>query len=555
MIHRGVAAFALFSAAVYFASSLVAADVAARVVDRTGFLAAILSLAWLVVVAAVPLLRTINRHRATVLFAIPSAVLVHLYQPHVFKIEPDEYVIGATAKHMATHGRASTVVEAWRAPEGQAATSLLVDKRPLAFPALVALVHATTGYRPENAIYLNAALATLVVFLTCLLGYHLAGWPGMTVGALFWPAVPIAHYVFTSGGNDTLSLLLLLGTGLATAWYMRAPSIERLSGAAASIVLFCQVRPESPLLALPFGLLVVGQAIQANTELPRILWLAPILLIPTLLIHSLSGGEVWNTELDLNRVGERFSLGYLADNWTSAKAFLFSSAQEFPNAPFLAFLAAAGLPCVLLQAATDRREPAVAVAGAVLVTAVLFSAVSLGYFFGQWTNPVVARTTLPVFAGMFISVALLCRFIQLRTRPRLAWFVPTFCFGALLAAQVQLRPLQYEPPAQVLTRTLDKLQRESGHGSLWITADPAQAVVNGCSGVTIERANAIAYEIIAARNSNRYSSVLLVRWYERRGAVWLSTDSQFTGQLPWETMRVFQTADWKVEVRADRRQR
>ena len=102
-----------------------------------------------------------------------SVLLVH--ESFGFKIVMDELMLLGTSMSMHLDRVALTPL---RGNDIQGAFVVLdgiVDKRPLFFPFLVSIVHDLSGYRPENAFFLNGLLTFVLLGLTWSLGRRLAG--------------------------------------------------------------------------------------------------------------------------------------------------------------------------------------------------------------------------------------------------------------------------------------------------------------------------------------------------------------------------------------------
>jgi hypothetical protein len=99
-----------------------------------------------------------------------GGVVLLVHESFGFKIIMDELMLLGTS--MAMHFD-KTVLTPLRGNDIQGAFMIIegiVDKRPLFFPFLVSLLHDVSGYRPENAFVLNAALTFMLLGLVFVTG-------------------------------------------------------------------------------------------------------------------------------------------------------------------------------------------------------------------------------------------------------------------------------------------------------------------------------------------------------------------------------------------------
>src|SRR5690606_34452840 len=104
-----------------------------------------------------------------------------------FKILADEVLLLGTSMGMHYQREAAYPVRATDVQGPFTILASVLDKRPLFFPFLTATVHDLTGYRPENAFYLNMGLAVLFLAAAYAVGASAGGgrWTGVLAVVLF----------------------------------------------------------------------------------------------------------------------------------------------------------------------------------------------------------------------------------------------------------------------------------------------------------------------------------------------------------------------------------
>jgi hypothetical protein len=100
---------------------------------------------------------------------------MHVHEPHEYKIVMDEVVLGGTAMMMHYERQVAVPARAYEYGGNFDAYSSFVDKRPLLFPFAVSVLHDVSGYRVENALWLNLALTPAFMALIFLVGRRLGG--------------------------------------------------------------------------------------------------------------------------------------------------------------------------------------------------------------------------------------------------------------------------------------------------------------------------------------------------------------------------------------------
>lgn len=340
-----------------------------------------------------------------------AGVVLLAHESFGFKIVMDEIMLLGTSMSMHLDKSALTPL---RGNDIQGAFVILqgiVDKRPLFFPFLVSLLHDVTGYRPENAFYLNAALTFVFLGLVFAAGRMLAGRVAGWLGVVLFAGLPLLGHNATGGGFELLNLTMILATLLLGKRWLEKRDGPSLTAFCFSGLLLAQVRYESVIFLLPVAVLVLfvwGQ--QGRATLPWPVIFAPLLMVHYPLQHRIfelreSAWEMFSQP----GYKEPFSLSYLPGNLEHALRFFFGAASDQPNSIVLSALGFIAMPFFLLLVLKRLRslgaEPpaSVAVVGFSLGFALQFLLL-MCYFWGRFDDVVIRRLSLPTHLAMVIAI-------------------------------------------------------------------------------------------------------------------------------------------------------
>lgn len=287
-----------------------------------------------------------------------------------------------------------------------------VDKRPFAYPFLLATVHDLTGYRPANAFYLNMVLAVVLLGLVYLLGWQVTGnrWAGVA-GVMFLSGLPLLAQQATGGGFELLNLVLLTAFALLLTGYLRNSSAGRLEALVFGTLLLASTRYESALFLFPAAAAaLIGWARAGRVSFSWPLQLSPIFLVPLLLQNRLFSGNAQAWQLgDKPGTNTPFAVYYLPDNLGHALAFFFDFGGYLANSPVVAGVGLLALPFLFLFILRVVRAPRHAsdadVAWALVAISMLaITTLYLLYFWGQFDDPIISRLSLPVHLLMVLAL-------------------------------------------------------------------------------------------------------------------------------------------------------
>lgn len=336
-------------------------------------------------------------------------LLVH--EAFGFKIVMDEVMLEGTS--MSMHFT-RTVIEPMRGGNVQGAFVVFagtIDKRQLLFPFLLSLLHDFTGYRPANAFVLNALLTFVFLGLVFVTGRKLAGrWAGWLGVALF-AGLPLLAQNATGGGFELLNLVMILATMLLAARYLERRDEPSFTVLCYSALLMVQVRYETAIFLLPVALTVLW--VWWREGKAEMSW--PVLVAPVLMIHYALHTrifEIRDTSWQLESkpgMDKPFSLGYVPKNLESALGFFFGKPTDQPNSYVLSALGAIAVFFLLLLVVKRLRalanEPPISQATVFFTIGfALQFALMMAYFWGQFSDPVIRRLSLPTHLWMVIAV-------------------------------------------------------------------------------------------------------------------------------------------------------
>lgn len=359
----------------------------------------------------------LTRFDAWVGALILSTVIVWVaHERPGYKILADELLLSGTGMGMHFDREAAYPT---RATDVQGSFQILtrsLDKRPLLFPFLLSTVHDVSGYRPENAFYLNIGLSVVFLGLIYVLAWKVGAsrWAGV-VAVLLFAGLPLLAQQATGGGFELLNLLLIVVFGLLLAHYLDAPDEQRLEAFILGALLLASTRYESAVfLAIGAVAALLGWWRARRVILSWPLIFSPLFLAPLLLQNRMfeGGSRAWQMA-GQQGVSVPFGFQYLAPNMGHALAFFFDLSGYQPSSPLFAMAGLVTLPFfglwmvkVLRQGGgAQGRDQALAWLG---VSLFVVTAVYMFYFWGKFDDPIINRLSLPVHLLMMLSVVLIC---------------------------------------------------------------------------------------------------------------------------------------------------
>lgn len=349
-----------------------------------------------------------------------TVLIVH--ESFGFKIVMDELMLEGTSMSMHFTRTVLTPVRGGNVQGAFVIFEGMMDKRQLFFPFLESVLHDITGYRPENAFVLNGLLTFVFLGLVNAAGRMLAGRMAGWLGVALFAGLPLLAQNATGGGFELLNIVMILATMLIGVRLIERRDGPSFTAFCYSALLMCQVRYETAIFLLP----VVGIILWVWWREGRAVMTWPVLLAPVLMIHYVLHTRIFDIRASSWQLQSKpgltkpFDLSYVSGNLQSALGFFFGKPTDQPNSYVLSALGWAAIFFLLLLVA--RRLKALAAEPAISVATVFFTlgfalqfALMMCYFWGQFTDPVIRRLSLPTHLWLVIAVmAVLAEFPQPR---------------------------------------------------------------------------------------------------------------------------------------------
>lgn len=286
-----------------------------------------------------------------------------------------------------------------------------LDKRPYFFPFLISILHDITGYRPENGFYLNQLLLLGFLCLLFIIGRLLGGfWAGI-VCVLGFSSVPLLSQVSNGCGFELLNVLMIALVIYHSMLYLQVTNEQNLATLLFSAILLAQVRYESVIFVFPVGVVILlGWWKLKKVVISNVMIASPMLLLPYPLVNKVF--EQWQGAWQMKDkagVEQPFGFEYIYDNFGYAVAYFFSFSPDQPNNLVLAVTGCLGLVFYAVkfvpQVSSLLRNPNLHTAIMVCLGGLLgLFLLLMAYFWGQFTDPVVRRLSLPIFFLMIIPL-------------------------------------------------------------------------------------------------------------------------------------------------------
>ena len=358
-----------------------------------------------------------------------GALFLQVQEKHGFKIVSDEYLLSSTAKLLHENREGALVLRAYDYAGNFVTLNSRVDKRPLTFAFLLALLHDLTGYRFENVFVLNGLLSVALTGLLLVIGRRIGGFWGGLSAVLWICIVPLVGQNAVGAGFELLNMVMILLVVWLGMRYAEAPEHrDRLGSLIYATILLAQVRYESALFVAPVALVILYGWMRARRVLlPPAAMAAPLLLLPVPWLQNVFKLSEASWQLkDVEGATSPFGPQYFYDNVGHALNFFFTTDGSQPSAWLLALLGilALGFGALLLYkqyADIWRNRPADAAFAIALVGLVLHAALMLCYFWGKWDDPIIRRLSLPTH--LLLVLALIWVWAQVPALSRRWWIL------------------------------------------------------------------------------------------------------------------------------------
>lgn len=418
-------------------------------------------------------------------------------QPLGFKVVMDEVNLLGTSMYLHLDNKAMSILRGYELNGSFLPLGGFVDKRPLFFPFLVSILHDATGYRPENAFYLNLVLIPLTLTASYVLGIFLCKVrQGGLLAMLLVACFPMFNQVSHGGGFETLNYFVIVIVAICGCLYLRSSSQTSLSLLCLTVVILANVRYESVLFVFPVALLIVlGWCRKRKVIFSRGLFLAPILLMPVPMLQrvfEMDPKHSWQLSSKEGAV-EPFGLEYFARNLDQAITFFFDYTHSLPNSIFLSLFGVVGTALFILMLYRSVREskpldPASVSVGLVSVGVVGLMLLLLLYFW-DFDDVVTRRLALPIlFLMIFPGVAA----FGAQSKPKVFfnWMIGLACIALVIEVAPRQAKNMYTNeyiPAQVINWKQEFAQQHEGKNILVIDV-PGVWMINKVAAITKNRA-------------------------------------------------------------------
>lgn len=301
--------------------------------------------------------------------------------------------------------------------------SIEADKRPLAFPSIVALTHTLTGYRVWNSIYINYFLYFCIVLTSTLYSIK---WLGLFKGFILQLAlssIPVLIHCSTSGGYDTLNLLLIILTYLATFTFLRNPSAASFLFIILTSTLLIQVRPESVLyILIPLLSLIIKYKFIFTGKIKYIISVLLIFSIP--IFYQFTSERKYFNEGNPTDNSGFINVKYLYPNIIDAITYLFHYKGQYNNSlilpiSFICFILLTTYLIFYYKKNKSYKEIFAFTKNPIFISLIIISVglistlcVYMLLYWGSWKDPLVSRFSLPlqyigisVFLGFLLYIS------------------------------------------------------------------------------------------------------------------------------------------------------
>lgn len=416
------------------------------------------------------------------LLAASATLIVFWVSPPQMRVQFDETSLVGVSQNMHLQGLAVMTTAAVPSQGVLVPIENMVDKRPTLFAFLVSGVHTLSGYRIENAFFVNGLLLVLGLFvLFAATRARLGLYAGLSAPLLVL-SVPLTCVVATSAGFELLATVLLLVATVAALAFVDRPSDARFAGFLGAGMLLAHSRYESILAVLILGVLAAALSWRRYRPGRRVWWLlavCPTLLTPLFFLLQHAQNPNFTPEAGGQSLA---SFAYLIDHLGPFLAGWFGSGMESAMPGWLAIVAA----LLWLLRLAKRQATRVDLFA---ITPLVLTVVVLAWFYGDVREQTALRLFLPL-AWVSLLPLLLSPLSRLVHIPRAG--------VVLLAASVAICALRLpfvadgtafpQLPIATLTTELDRLvKRLPGDPTttLWVGVPAQHLIVKGYAAMSV----------------------------------------------------------------------
>lgn len=416
------------------------------------------------------------------LLAASATLIVFWVSPPQMRVQFDETSLVGVSQNMHLQGLAVMTTAAVPSQGVLVPIENMVDKRPTLFAFLVSGVHALSGYRIENAFFVNGLLLVLGLFvLFAATRARLGLYAGLSAPLLVL-SVPLTCVVATSAGFELLATVLLLVATVAALAFVDRPSDARFAGFLGAGMLLAHSRYESILAVLILGVLAAALSWRRYRPGRRVWWLlavCPTLLTPLFFLLQHAQNPNFTPEAGGQSLA---SFAYLIDHLGPFLAGWFGSGMESAMPGWLAIVAA----LLWLLRLAKRQATRVDLFA---ITPLVLTVVVLAWFYGDVREQTALRLFLPL-AWVSLLPLLLSPLSRLVHIPRagVVLLVASVAICALRLPFVADGTAFPQLPIATLTTELDRLvKRLPGDPTttLWVGVPAQHLIVKGYAAMSV----------------------------------------------------------------------
>jgi hypothetical protein len=456
-------------------------------------------------------------HCTGIAVIVVCAVFLQVHEPHAFKVMDDEYELAAVAQNLHFQREAAMPEKMHMLDGTPTPMGGIVDKRPIAYPFVVATAHDLTGYRPANSWVVNGLLAAVLLGLVYATGVTWSGPRVGLVGVFLLTGLPLLAQNATGGGFDLLNLVMLAAVFLAAAHYLKEPQGRGLELLVYAAVLLAGVRYESLLYLLALPALLGMKWALGPAEARRLSWWvagAPLLLVLPLAAQEVYFGS--DRYFQTSRA-DFLSVSHVPGNVADAVYFLFQWGSDLPNSALLSLTGCGALVAALVFFASRwgewRRERAADLALRVFLPLVLVNtAVTMGLSWGDWSDANITRYALPfLLALVWCAQWLLARLAA--SRPVPGWVVAVAGLYVVVVSaptMAEARATNSLYPHRLHEWAIAWLAEHGGNDTLVIARSPLPFIVYQQPAMGLDEANRNPLQVEKARELGLYRQILIL---------------------------------------------